>query len=102
MQNDFVPIDWDNLEFGTLLGSVSNQGFTLQTRIDMRLDPDLNPNRFGISIKKGDVAVVLGYDRDRNWKGEAGLRYVKLYAHSQTGWYDVRALKSMFRVLKSL
>lgn len=97
--------DWDNLEPGTLIRVVSRQGFTLQTDRDMHLDPDLNPtyvNTYGISMKRGDVALVLGYDRKRNWPGEQGIRHIRLYAHGKIGWYDTRALDSMFRVLRSL
>lgn len=94
--------DWDNLEPGTLIRAVSRQGFSLQTSLDMGLNPDINPRRFGISMKRGDIAIVLGYDRKRNWPGEQGLRHMRLYAHNEIGWYDIRALDSMFRVLRSL
>lgn len=97
--------DWDNLDPGTMIRAVSRIGFTLQTDRDMNLDPDLNPtyvNTYRISMKRGDVALVLGYDRQRNWPGEVGVRHIRLYAHNRIGWYDIRALDGMFRVLKSL
>lgn len=74
----------------------------MQQAHDLYLDPDLNPQTFGISMRKGDIAVFLGYDRKRNWPGEQGLRHMRLYAHNEIGWYDIRALDSMFRVLRSL
>jgi len=94
--------DWDNLEAGTMIRVISRQSFSLQRRRDIGLDPDLNPRTFGISMKRGDIAIVLGYDRKRNWPGEQGQRHIRLYAHGEIGWYDTRALDSMFRVLRSL
>ncbi len=86
--------DWDNLEAGTMIRVISRQSFSLQRRRDIGL--------FNISMKRGDIAIVLGYDRKRNWPGEQGQRHIRLYARGEIGWYDTRALDSMFRVLRSL
>ncbi len=103
MKSEFTGIDWDNLEPGTALRVVSSQGFSLQQAADLNLDPDLNPRRmFGISMRRGDVAIFLGYDRKRNWEGETGVRHLRMLAKGQVGWYDIRAMDSMFRILKPL